>query len=141
MKNLFILFLLSIATISQAHTIEPEKKAVNSWDIVLNFDANNCTGSRAIWSQLYTDLNAIYAQVGANIAITQITAYSWENLGGVPLCTCRGSNTLAKINVWESNQGLPLSTNSIQSCIHNNNAGVATYPEFQKVVIHIEAFL
>jgi len=137
MKNLLLLlFVTAFSFTASANHVEPQ----NSWTITIQLDANICN-SRTLAAQINAQLDAIYAQVGSNIAIFEINGYSWETVANVPLCHCRKDNALAIVNNWETSKGLPLSVSSITSCNHNPVAGVATYQNWQKIVIKVEAFL
>jgi hypothetical protein len=140
MKNALFLFIAFFACSSFTPPVEPVKELF-AWDITLDYPANVCA-SRAIGAQLQSELDAIYNQVGGSIAITEIVAYSWESVGGVPLCACRGSSTVYIINNWLASKNLPWTiSNNFPSCVHTNNVGLGNYLDFQKVTIHIEAFL
>ena len=139
MKNLLMLFLIALSFSASAHAIEPtpEDNPATLFTVVVQFPDNNCTGSRAIWQQLYTDLDAVFAIVGPNMAIVEAIAHSFETVNGIPMCQCRYQNTLYHINVWaQANLGTTIQP--IQGCVVHPAVLVGNPDEDTQVVIKID---
>ena len=114
MKNFIILFLLSIATISQAHQVEPPFQ----YSFTVTFPQNSCMTNRTISSAIFAEMDAALALIGPNMVVTEIIANSYEIVGGLPLCQCRYNSVLTRINMWETINNLPQTTSPmIQGCV------------------------
>ena len=139
MKHLFLFFLIAFIFSASAHAIEPkiDYKPETLFTITVQFPDYNCTGTRAIWQQLYSDLDAVFAIFGANMAIVEAIAHSFETVNGIPMCQCRYQKTLYHINIW-AQANLGTTVQPIQGCVVHPAVLVGNPDEDTQVVIKID---
>lgn len=138
MKKFIILFLLSIATISQAHQVEPPFQ----YSFTVTFPQNSCLTNRAISSAIFAEMDAALALIGPNMVVTEIIANSYEIVGGVPLCQCRYNTVLTHINMWETINNIPQTTSPmIQGCVTHPSIFSGNPPAHMSVTVVVNALL